>query len=127
MTNPTRPAIEHFDDLPKYGPPGHAGTVNARLCDKSFCAGFELIHGEIEPGGLAHKHHHETEHQAIYILAGRARVTLADDAPVECGPGTIIRLPPKLDHLVESLGPDSLKMIIVYSPPLPARDDTPIG
>lgn len=122
-----RPAIEHIDDLEKYGPPGHAGTVNARLCDRQFCGGFELIHGEIEPGGVADRHHHDIEYQAMFVLSGTARVTLADDPPVDCAPGTIVRLPPKLDHHVLSMGPEPLKLLIVYSPPLPKRDDVPIG
>ena len=122
-----KPVIEHMDDLDKYGPPGHAGTVNVRLCDKQFCDAFELVHGEIAPGGTADRHHHDTEHQAMFVLSGMARVTLSDDPPVDCAPGTIVRLPPKLDHHVLSVGPEPLKLLIVYSPPLPKRDDVPIG
>lgn len=121
------PHIQHQDELAKYAPPGHAGTVNVRLCDKTFCAGFEMVLGEIAPGGEAEKHHHAAEHQAIYVLQGHARVTLADAPPVDCPPGTILRLPPGLDHHVLSLGPGPLKLLMVYSPPLPERNDTPLG
>lgn len=120
------PRIQHQDDLAKYAPPGHAGTVNIRLCDRTFCEGFEMVLGEIAPGGEARKHRHEVEHQAIYVLQGRARVTLADAPPVDCPPGAILRLPPGLDHHVLSLGPEPLKLLMVYSPPLPERDDTPL-
>lgn len=120
------PFIEHQNDLAKYGPPGHAGTVNIRLCEKTFCEGFELVLGEIAPGGEAYKHHHETEYQAMYVLQGTARVALADDPAIDCPPGTIVRLPPKLDHHVLSLGPEPLKILIVYSPPLPMRNDAPV-
>ena len=119
--------IQHVDELEKYGPPGHSGTVNVRLCDKTFCSAFELVLGEIAPGGTAERHHHETEHQAMFVLSGAARVTLSDEPPVDCAPGTIVRLPPKLDHHVLSLGPEPLKLMIVYSPPLPPRSDAPIG
>lgn len=118
--------IQHMDDIERYGPPGHAGTVNVRLCDKSFCENFEMVLGEIAPGGEAHRHHHDVEHQAMYVLQGTARVTLADEQPVDCATGTIIRLPPLLDHHVLSLGPDPLKLMIIYSPPLPKRDDRPV-
>ena len=57
---------------------------------------------------------------------GETEVTLGDDAPVVCGPGTIIRIPPKLDHRVVSTGESALKVLIVYSPPLPPRDDAPV-
>ena len=62
----------------------------------------------------------------IYILSGNARVTLADDQPVECGPGSVIRLPPRLDHHVEAIGTETLEMLIVYSPPLAPRDDVDV-
>lgn len=118
--------ISHVNDLEKYSPPGHAGTVNIRLFDRTFCKNFEMIIGELEPGGVAHKHHHEVEYQAIYVLSGKAGVTLAEEETVECGPGSAIELPPGLDHHVSSLGPDPLKLMIVYSPPLPPRDDQPV-
>ena len=119
--------ISHKDELDTYSPPGHAGTANVRLFDKSFCPAFEMILGTIEPGGIADKHHHETEHQAMYVLAGVAEVTLDDEIPVSCGPGAVIRLPPKVPHHVVSKGPDPLQLLIVYSPPLPRRDDKPLG
>lgn len=118
--------IRHIDEMEKYSPPGHAGTVNVRLFDRKFCENFEMVLGEIEPGGVAHKHHHDKEHQAMFVLSGRAGVALGEEAAVECGPGSVIELPPMLDHFVESLGPEPLKLMIVYSPPLPKRDDKPV-
>jgi len=118
--------IRHQDDLEKYAPPGHGGTVNVRLFNKTFCENFEMVLGELEPGGTAERHHHDVEHQAIYVLSGKAKVTLADEEPKECGPGSVIQLPPKLDHHVLSMGPEPLKLIIVYSPPLPKRADQPL-
>lgn len=119
--------ITHRNDLDTYSPPGHAGTVNVRLFDQSFCPNFEMILGTLEPGGVADRHHHESEHQAMYVLAGTADVTLGDEAAVSCGPGSVIRLPPKVDHHVLALGPDALQLMIVYSPPLAKRDDKPLS
>ena len=64
------PGIEHRQSLPRYGPPGHAGTVNVRLVDAGFGAGFELVHGTVAPGGRAERHRHAREHQVIYVLEG---------------------------------------------------------
>ena len=122
----SRPLIEHSDDLSRYGPPGHAGTVNIRLVDQGFGGGFELIHGTVAPGGIADRHAHDREHQIIYVVEGTGQVALGGDAPVTCGPGTIIRIPPGLDHEVVNKGAEPLKVLIVYSPPLPPRDDTPM-
>ena len=113
-------------DLPHYAPPGHGGTVNVRLFDRSFCENFEMVLGVMEPGGVAHKHHHKIEHQAMYVLGGVAEVTLGDEDPVSCGAGSVIKLPPLVDHHVLSKGPDPLQLMIVYSPPLAKRGDTPL-
>ena len=127
MTNTlSQSLICHKSDLNAYSPPGHGGTVNVRLFDQTFCQNFEMILGEIEPGCVADKHHHETEHQAMYVLTGVAEVTLGEEPPVSCGPGTVIKLPPKVDHHVLSAGPETLQLMIVYSPPLPKRDDKPL-
>ena len=61
----SRPPIEHAGDLPAYAPPGHSETRNVRLVDKHFCGRFEMILGEIAPGGAADRHSH-----ARYLLQG---------------------------------------------------------
>lgn len=113
--------IENLDDLPRYVPPGHSGTKNARLVLKEATGGqFEMVHGELAPGGHAARHHHDDAFQAMYVLGGAAEVSLGDDTPRRCGPGDIVRIPPGLDHEVTSLGPDPLRLILVYSPPISA-------
>lgn len=119
--------IAHEGRLSKYGPPGHTGTVNVRLTDSDFCPGFEMVLGRLEPGAEAHRHSHDVEHQAMYVLKGSALVTLGDAAPRDCGPGTIVRIPPGLDHHVLNDCDEPLELLIVYSPPLPPREDKPVG
>ena len=121
------PYIDHLSDREKYAPPAHNGTVNVRLTDKTFCENFELVLGRVDVGGLAERHHHEVEYQAIYVLSGMARITLGDDEPIDCGPGSIVRLPPKLDHQVVAIGDTQLEVVMVYSPPLPKRGDVPVS
>lgn len=119
--------IQHERELAPYAPPGHSGTRNVRLVDKEFCGTFEMVLGEIEPGGEAHPHKHDVEHQVIYILSGRALVTLGSDAAVDCRAGTVIRIPPGLMHEVKAFGLEPLRLIVLYSPPLPPRDDVPLA
>lgn len=112
--------IQRLDDIPAYSPPGHSGTTNRRLVDAAEGRAFELIHGRLDPGGAAARHAHGAVYQAIYVLAGAARVVLGDGAPVTCGARTVIRIPPGIEHEVTSLGPDPLELLIVYAPPLAA-------
>jgi len=113
-----RGEIARLRELSTYSPPGHSGTRNRRLVGPGFNGRFELVHGTLEPGGVAARHKHEVEAQVVYVLAGRARVSLGAAAPEECGPETVIRIPPGVEHEVVSLGPEALELLIVYSPPL---------
>ena len=117
-----RPLIERIQDMPLYSPPSHVGTQNIRLVDREFCGTFELVRGLVQPGGEAEPHFHEKEYQVFYVISGRTEVTLGRDAPVICDPGTIVRIPPKLMHRVIAVGPGPLEVLIVYSPPLPAKN-----
>jgi quercetin dioxygenase-like cupin family protein len=123
--NPPKPLIQHESEIDRYIPPGHEGTVNIRLIDKDFCGAFEMNLGVVEPGGEASPHSHETEHQVVYIIDGKADVVLGDAPAVECGPGTIIRIPPKLEHGVYAKGDRPLRVVVLYSPPLGPRVELP--
>jgi quercetin dioxygenase-like cupin family protein len=118
--------IEHVSELAAYAPPGHSGTVNRRLVDASFNGAFEMILGEIEPGGAAAGHAHAAHHQCMYVLEGEAEMRLGE-ATRRCGPGTIIRIPPGLEHEVRSVGPQTLRLIVLYSPPLAPREEKVIA
>lgn len=118
MDAPAMKHVAHISEMTPYVPPGHSGTQNVRLVEKGFDGSYEMVLGTVEPGGVADRHSHATESQAMYVIAGRAKVALGDDAAAEYGPGTIFRIPPGLDHVVESLGPEALRVVIVYSPPI---------
>ena len=124
--NSTRVLIQNENEIPAYIPPGHEGTVNVRLIGKEFCGAFEMNLGTVQPGGEASPHHHDDEHQVIYFLEGLADVVLGDDPAVECGPGTVVRIPPKLKHAVYAKGEVPLKVLVLYSPPLPPRDEVAV-
>jgi quercetin dioxygenase-like cupin family protein len=115
--------IAGLSEIPAYSPPGHSGTVNRRLVERGDCGHFEMILGEIAPGGTADRHAHDVEFQAIYILSGAAEVALGDGPVRRCGAGTVIRIPPGLVHEVRSVGTEPLRLIVVYSPPLLPRGD----
>ncbi len=62
--------IEHADEIARYAPPDHEGTANVRLVDRTFNGAFELVRGTVQPGGEAHAHAHDKEHQVSYIGRG---------------------------------------------------------
>ncbi len=117
MTTATKYIVTPEDVLP-YSPPLHSGTVNRRLVgrDVNGSESVEVVLGVVEPGGLAERHTHEVE-QAMYVLSGRARVEVQGQAR-DCGPGTACFFPPGVPHRVESLGPEPLRALVIYAPPL---------
>ncbi len=116
--SPRDSLIQHVSDLPAYSPPAHLGTVNRRLVGREFGAGFEMILGRVAPGGEASRHYHVDEAQIVYILKGEADIALGDDAPLRCGPGTVIRIPKGLAHEVVTAGDEPLECLVLYAPPL---------
>ena len=110
--------IAHVSEIAAYAPPAHVGTVNRRLVDRAFGAGFEMILGRVAPGGEASRHYHVDEAQVVYILKGEADVSLGDDAPRRCGPGTVIRIPKGLVHELVTIGAEALECLVLYAPPL---------
>ena len=114
----TEGLIQHITEPPAYSPPAHSGTVNRRLVGREFGAGFEMVLGQLAPGGEASRHYHVDEAQIVYILKGEADVALGDDKPRRCGPGTVIRIPKGLMHEVVAAGEESLEVMVLYAPPL---------
>jgi quercetin dioxygenase-like cupin family protein len=110
--------IQHISELPTYSPPAHAATVNRRLVGPEFGAGFEMILGQVAPGGEASRHYHVDEAQIVYILKGEANVALGDEAPRRIGPGTVTRIPKGLAHEIVTVGDEALECLVLYAPPL---------
>jgi len=110
--------IRHVSELAAYSPPAHSGTVNRRLVEREFGAGFEMILGRLAPGGEASRHYHVEEAQVVYILKGEADVALGDEPPRRVGPGTVICIPKGLAHEIVTAGEEALECLVLYAPPL---------
>ncbi|MEM6742895.1 MAG: cupin domain-containing protein [Pseudomonadota bacterium] len=118
----TEGEIVRLEALETYAPPGHSGTTNRRLVGGEATGGrFEMVHGRLAPGGVADRHAHEAEYQAMMVLSGACDVTLGDAPAVRAEAGALVRIPPGVAHEVVSLGPEDLQLVIVYSPPLRRR------
>lgn len=114
--------IVQLEALESYAPPGHSGTTNRRLVEGDATGGrFEMVHGRLAPGGVADRHAHDVEYQAMMVIAGACAVALGEADAVRAEAGAVVRIPPGVAHQVTSLGPEDLQLLIVYSPPLPRR------
>jgi mannose-6-phosphate isomerase-like protein (cupin superfamily) len=111
-------AVVHLDDIETYEPPLHSGTTNRLLVPAEVGAGFEMVHGTIQPGGMGHRHKHEREWQVFILLEGQGRLELGDEPPRMIGAGTVVRIPPLVPHMFEVSGDRPVRVIIIYSPPL---------
>jgi quercetin dioxygenase-like cupin family protein len=72
----------------------------------------------LSPGLTPNPHSHPFE-QLVLILRGRVRFHVGDDV-VECGPGSMVRVPPDVMHWAEPVGDEVCLNLDVFSP---VRDD----
>ncbi len=56
-----------------------------------------------EPGGVINPHYHDVE-ETIVVLAGRASVTIGDDAPRELSAPFSLFIPSGIVHRIENVG-----------------------
>lgn len=104
--------------LPTYSPPLHTGTVNRRLVGRSMGASsVEVVLGEILPGGEAEPHSHPANEQAVYVLAGNCQVTCLGETRTLVA-GQSVFFPKGVEHRVQAMAPDLLRLLVIYAPPL---------
>ena len=73
-----------------------------------------------EVGSMIPDHKHEESEELMYIISGRGRLVIEDGEEVyEVGPDTAIFSPMGKMHRLENIGDTELKLVWVYSPPLP--------
>lgn len=73
-----------------------------------------LVMNWLQPGMEVNPHSHPFE-QVVYIVQGRIRFTIGDEV-VEAGPGSVIRIPPDVEHCGEPLGDEPVLNLDVFSP-----------
>jgi len=82
-------------------------------------AAKNLVFGLAEfPGGtLAAPHMHAAEEEIIYILSG-AGATIAGEQEIALEPGVAVFIPPGLTHRIRADGPEPLRLVTLFSPPV---------
>ena len=72
-----------------------------------------------EVGSMIPDHVHEDSEEVMFIISGRAKLVIEGVGEWEIGPETAIYSPLGKKHRLENIGNEPLKLVWVYSPPLP--------
>ncbi len=110
--------VVRANTLEAYQPGNHAGTRNRRLIGPETVGAqkLEVVLGELEPGGEAHRHAHPGIEQVCFVLEGQARVECAGREE-EIGPGDACFFPPDTPHRFTAIGDRPVKVLVIYAPP----------
>ena len=91
-------------------------VVRKGVSRKGFRSGNTLlVMNECHPGMDINPHSHDFE-QLVYILQGRVRFHLGDEAH-ELEPGAMLVVPAGVQHYMEILGDEVVLNLDVFSPP----------
>ncbi len=77
-----------------------------------------MVMNWLTPGMETNPHSHPFE-QLAYIVSGRMKFVIGEDT-FEAGPGSVIRIPPNVEHYGEPIGDEPVLNLDVFSP---IRDD----
>jgi len=68
-------------------------------------------------GGIIGRHHHATQCETVYVLAGESLLTLGD-TQVSFNAGQVVAIPPMLDHALQNNGSTLVELLTFFTPPL---------
>ncbi len=73
-----------------------------------------MVMNWLQPGMDVRPHSHPFE-QLAYIVSGHMKFTVGDDV-FNAGPGSVIRIPPDVEHCGEPIGDEPVLNLDVFSP-----------
>ena len=73
-----------------------------------------MVMNWLEPGMEVRPHSHPFE-QLAYIVQGQMKFVVGEDV-FEAGPGSVIRIPPDVEHYGEPMGDEPVLNLDVFSP-----------
>jgi mannose-6-phosphate isomerase-like protein (cupin superfamily) len=74
-----------------------------------------------EVGSMIPDHKHDDSEEVLFLISGRAKIVIEGVGEWEIGPETAFYSPLGVKHRVENIGDEPLRIVWVYSPPLPAH------
>ena len=81
--------------------------------DRGPSAGLVTGVGEIAPGGVLLRHHHEPE-ETYYVVSGRGHLEI-DGVRTDVGPGTAVFIPPNASHALRCTGAEPLVFVFTFA------------
>ncbi len=84
---------------------------------KSVSMGMNIT----EVGSMIPDHVHENSEEVLFLISGHAKIVIEGEGEWEIGPETAFYSPVGVKHRVENIGDEPLRIVWVYSPPLPAH------
>jgi len=98
-------------------PPAHYSAFSKLLVNESHGSKyFDFRVSSYQPKGYCDPHTHETAENIYYVLRGKGVAELNGERHV-VGPGTVIFIPPGVEHAMINTGFEDLIFIVVASPP----------
>lgn len=119
-TKPSGAVVRHHSKVRWQSVPGHQNGSLSKMLVRPENSGSRQIDFRLSsylPNGSVKQHAHTTEEQLWYILEGEALLTLDGDTHV-VGPGTVIYMPPGVEHALENTGLQNLVFVACTVPPL---------
>ncbi|MGI6741288.1 MAG: cupin domain-containing protein [Brevefilum sp.] len=74
-----------------------------------------------EVGSMIPDHKHDDSEEVLFLISGKAKIVIEGVGEWEIGPETAFYSPKGITHRVENIGDEPLRIVWVYSPPLPAH------
>lgn len=74
-----------------------------------------------EVGSMIPDHVHDNSEEVMFLISGHAKLVIEGEGEWEIGPETAFFAPTGKKHHVENIGTEPLRIVWVYSPPLPAH------
>lgn len=71
----------------------------------------------VPPGGVIGRHHHPTQAETVYVLAGQSVLTLGN-VEVPFNAGQIVAIPIALEHALHNIGTEAVELLTLFTPPL---------
>ena len=103
-----KPNLYNWDTLPKE-------VVRPGVSRSGFRGEDVLmVMNWLDPGMQTNPHSHPFE-QCVYIVKGQMRFVIGDDV-IEGGPGSLIRIPPNVEHYGEPIGDEQVLNLDVFNP-----------